>query len=76
MSVDLERELDVRRGAAEWLVTPAVTVTRSCSENVARCSDTGVTLEVRRCLPSPIDFGVSVTPSGSRTPSAPCQPAR
>ena len=55
-------------------MTPPVTVTRSCSENVERCSDTGVTLTFAVSA-SPIGTGVSITPSGSRTPSAPCQPA-
>jgi hypothetical protein len=57
------------------LVTPPVTVTRSCSEKVDRCSDTGVMLRFEILL-SLIGRGLNVTPSGSRTPSAPCQPVR
>ncbi len=57
------------------LSTPAVTTTRSCPSNGARCSDTGVTA---RFTPSPAGTGTgsSTAPPGRRSVSSGCHPAR
>src|SRR4029453_10484025 len=62
-------------GEDEWLVTPPGTGTGSSGGKVDRCTDPGVTLRFDVVL-AVIGRGVNVTPSGSRTPSAPCQPLR
>jgi hypothetical protein len=60
---------------APWFITPAVTITRSWSENVDRSIATGVTATLAVSL-SPMLTGVRMAPSGSLTPSAPRQPPR